>query len=324
MLSICKQMNCSEARFDHAHQAILSLKHCQWSNLLRKLKSYILIWKASCRHGPAFGLSTSKDFGEPLPEVLLRASKGCTLVDRADTLHRHLSGKICPLLLPSVNALHRMRSISDCQKFSSLIQRARTSSSDPLWSFADTTNRMRDSRKFCNAAVELLRIAMWLQRAEESKPPWAAGSADGITCANDKEVTEKLGKEVKKEIPAQHTSRLLWGQLRGISDFYEDQVGKERQKAAAVRARAELQAQEINATVQIGKNVFLTAYSGIWEISPLMSWNVSISLLQRHAGMINYLHITIAAARLIAEDYCWLLVDIYKLSLEISRQGEQI
>ena len=85
------------------------------------------------------------------------------------------------------------------------------------------------------------------------------GSADGITCASDREVAEKISKEASKEISAKHTARFLWGQFRGLSDFYEAQVGAERQQAAADRARAELQSTAPESAAQQGKRCELLA-----------------------------------------------------------------
>lgn len=44
-------------------------------------------------------------------------------------------------------------------------------------------------------------------------------------------------------MPSGKTAKFIWAQLRGVSDFYEGQVGAERQQAAADLARAEIQAE---------------------------------------------------------------------------------
>jgi len=67
------------------------------------------------------------------------------------------------------------------------------------------------------------------------------GCADGITCHSDQEVVEKLAKVVGKAPPANSSGKFVWGQLRGVSDFYEQRVSRQRQDAAAQRARAEVE-----------------------------------------------------------------------------------
>lgn len=61
-------------------------------------------------------------------------------------------------------------------------------------------------------------------------------------------MTEKIGKEVQKDVPAKNTAKFVFGQLRGVADFYEAQVGLQRKQAASERARSELQASALQPT----------------------------------------------------------------------------
>ena len=73
-------------------------------------------------------------------------------------------------------------------------------------------------------------------------------------------MAEKLCKEVKKGVAPGKTAKFIWAQLRGVSDFFEGQVGAERQQAAADRARAEIRAEASVANKLGGDDFIVVAF----------------------------------------------------------------
>jgi hypothetical protein len=67
-------------------------------------------------------------------------------------------------------------------------------------------------------------------------------------------VADKVTKVVVKAVPAKNSGKFVWGQLRELSDFYEHRVSLRRQKAAADRARAEVETSTSGATLHEGES----------------------------------------------------------------------
>lgn len=77
-----------------------------------------------------------------------------------------------------------------------------------------------------------------------------AGSADGIPCTSDADIAEKVAAEAQKPTAAGAPPRFIWGQLRGIADFFharaEGRSRENRPKAGQSQA-ADYQATESQA-----------------------------------------------------------------------------